>query len=44
MTQVRSLPGERNTDVNTARTRAAQGMSVAKTKAGSESITLPSGS
>lgn len=39
MTQVRSLPGERDTSVNTGWTHAAPGRSVAKTKASSESIT-----
>lgn len=36
-TWVRSLPGERNTDVNTVRTRAARSTSAAKIEAGSES-------
>lgn len=37
MTRVRSLPGERNTEVNTVRTHAARTTSAAKTEAGSES-------
>lgn len=38
-TQVRSLPGERNTDVHIAEMRDILGTSMAKTKVGRESIT-----